>query len=139
MKKLLLALPLLVSGCFHATFNDPTPVPAPPPHVVSIAGGTTGAVSYSCEQYEAKTDGITFHCTFHNDTDQVQPGPAVKLGIYSEASTLLLKESETIYSYYMAPGESSEKYLFWHRVDLPNQCGYNLERCNVLVDKVWPK
>lgn len=135
MKKLLLALPLLVMGCVHATIYDR---PAPTHNLVSVARGTTGAVEYACEQYESDAKGVPFHCIFKNVSDQVQPGASIKVAIYSETNNNLLKESKTIYASYTLPGETSEKYFYLQRSDIPKECGYNLAHCVVLVDRLWP-
>lgn len=135
MNKIALLLPLLLVGCA----SQPIPVQptAHAPQIVSVAGGTTGTVSYSCTQFTSSTDSVPFRCQFHNETDQLQSEVRIKIGLYSEATSRLVAESSVISSFTMAADETDTHYLFWKRAEIEKVCGRNLRGCVVLVEKSW--
>jgi hypothetical protein len=132
MKKLLMLLPLLLAGCVHRT------MPPGSYQVISIASGTNGKVDYACSQLTGtpydRTD-IVFSCQFHNHTDQIQPGPAVRIALYSEKTNKLIGVSHTIYALPTNPNQTDIKHVYLNRYNITPWCGSNLECCIVLVEK----
>jgi hypothetical protein len=131
MKKLLMLLPLLLVGCMHVV------IPTDNARVVSVATGTNGSVDYSCSQLDspAHQNDIDFRCQFHNITDQRQPGPAVHLALYLEKTSKLVVVSRPIYALPTDPGQTDVKHYYLNRYIASPLCGYNLDRCVVLVEK----
>lgn len=136
MKYLLPVLLLLLVGCLHTTQVDSIPAPCT---TVSIASGTTGEVSYKCYQLDCPNvpeSQIEFRCEFHNELNRAVGNTSVQLEVFSEASGNLMYTGEAVDSGILPAHEDAISYTFLQRVDTTPLCGYNLERCNVLVVKV---
>ena len=128
MKKLLMLLPLLLVGCLHqVVFSDPY-------QVVSMATGTNGQVDYACSLLDTPNhpEINLFRCEFHNNTNQKQPGPSVRLALYSEKTGQLLGFSHTFYALPLNPGQTNVVHT---KYQADPYCGHNLENCVVLVEK----
>jgi hypothetical protein len=139
MKNILILIPLLVSmGCAAG----PEPVAnnnsSPQCATIAVARGTTGQVSYSCEQLSCASKDIPFSCSFHNETNQIQPGPAIKIVLFSQTTNHQVLSSKVIYADPMEAGQTNTKTFSWDRSRVEPVCGYNIDRCIFLTQKVWP-
>lgn len=137
MKKVLLILSCLLSGCFHKTFYDePQPVAAHENNVVSIARMTTGNVNVVCEQRQQDSLGVPITCGIKNTTDSIQWVNA-QLSIYSERDNKLVKSfnlfTDTIPAHSWCPSN-----LNLSDFQIQKECGFNLNKCVVLVENVNP-
>ena len=140
MKKLLFVFPLLaLMGCVAAP--KPVAINNDSSHecaTIAVARGTTGQISYSCEQLSCASKNILFSCSFHNETNQTQPGLAIKIVLFSQATNRQVLSSEVIYADPIEAGQTSIKTFFWDRSRVESVCGPNMERCVFLTQKVWP-
>jgi hypothetical protein len=134
MKSLFFLVPLLLVGCFRATFVEPQKC-----NTVAITHSATAKVSYTCEQLDCNAQNITFRCEFHNETSDLQPGPAIKIALFSEQTNQKVLSSRPIYAFPVQPNGTDVRYMRWARAEVAAACGFDLERCVVLIEKVWPK
>lgn len=138
MKKILVFPLLVLMGCAAV----PPPVASdnnsPQCATIAIACGTTGQISYSCEQLSCASKDIVFSCSFHNETNQTQPGPAIKIVLFSQATNHQVLSSKVIYADPMEAGQTNTKVFSWDRSRIEPVCGYNIDRCVFLTQKVWP-
>lgn len=127
---------MLIAGCASTrapTLADTGGGPPTCPWVAS-ASGTTGKVGYVCDQLACDKDN-TFRCEFHNLTSEMQPGPAIKIVMYSEASHAEKFATTTIYSRPLPGGESDVKWLSLPKATVAANCGRDLRRCVFLTEQ----
>jgi hypothetical protein len=138
MKKLFVFPLLVLMGCAAATPQPVANNDSPPCATIAVARGTTGQVSYACEQLACGSKAIPFSCSFHNETNQTQPGPAIRIVFFSQATNRQVLSGTVIYADSMEPGQTNTKIVSWDRSRVESVCGPNIERCVFLTQKVWP-
>src|SRR5579864_9531130 len=112
--KHLFIIALSLVGCYQTVIVDH---PAPECRPIAVAYANTDKVNVMCEQLQCdkQIDEITFRCTFHNNTDEIQPGPVVRLNEFSEKTNALVFRGDPVYGNPIKPGATDIKYINWVR------------------------
>lgn len=133
MNKLLLALPLLLTGCFHATWNDPLPPESPPP--VVIASGTNGDVIWRCQLTQWRADQAQAECEFKNRQLRAVPEACIRIDFYAESDGHLITQSNPLCSGILPATGTSTAYVDFTEEDRATLqgCGKDLQYCVMLV------
>lgn len=136
MKKFLLVLPLLLAGCFHATWSDKPAAPQVPDHPVILAKGTNKDVNWTCSLEQLNESLVWVQCDFENQQKHQVPSACVRVSFYDEGSGRLVVEGRPVCSGIMQPGDVSQRYVAFqkeNRVTL-RKCGELLDLCVMLAD-----
>lgn len=133
MRKFLLALPLLLVGCFHETWNDKPAVPEPQVPVI-IARGTDGITSWACNVEELNDALVWVKCDFHNGKP-VTESACIKVGFYDNATGKPVVESRRFCSGVLTPNDNSTQYAAFIKENRRTlrRCGELLDLCVMLA------
>lgn len=137
--KYLLFILLLLTGCFHYVWNDPSAIENPPPSPVQVAKGTDGEVSWVCQQQEVNESMVMIQCDFHNnlitDKTHIMSQTCIRISYYNEITTELVAESKKVCSGWLATGADSSgnaAFIKDKRRAL-QKCGTDLRSCVMLA------
>lgn len=130
----LLILPLLLVGCFRVVIYDPEDIKD---YVGVSASGTTGTVEYSCQRMVNNPSEVPIVCYFKNISTKPKESAVIRIGWYSNTTGEELLHTDWGGRGDLKPGETQKYYFSYPVVDLQLQCGYNLDRCTMLVDKKY--
>lgn len=129
----------LLSFIFIGCASGPQTKPVLDEHatcsLVASASGTTGNVRYTCDKMACDNENHVFRCEFDNLTNVSQPGPAINISLYSNASRYRKWQSDTIQSETLKPNGSDVKWITWHKSKTADICGRYLENCTFLTEK----
>lgn len=141
MKKFLLPLALILTGCFHATWNDskPAPLPKEDPIPVIIARGTDTINSWDCSLEELNTSLVWVECKFTNHWPAIAgnstANSCINVGFYDETTGKLVVESRKICSGPLRTGQISTNYAAFIKENRRSlrACGELLNLCVMLA------
>lgn len=128
MKYSLLAILVVLSGCWHATWVD-----SPPPPVGQTVSGWNQAhtVQYTCEQQDVNSALVWVACDFHNVSAQ-RTNTCLQV-IYNKGSQEVAA-SRQVCSYYLWENQSTTNYAAFTkepRNKLAQSCGDKLQLCTL--------
>lgn len=138
MKKFLLVLPLLLVGCFHATWNDKPATPQVPDHPVIIARGTNKDVNWTCSLEDYNESLAWIQCDFENQQHHAVPSACIKVAFYDNGNGKQVVDSRPVCSGILPALDSSERFVAFNkekRVAL-RACGELLDLCVMLADPI---
>lgn len=135
----MLPLLLALTGCFHYTWSEPSPVENPPPPPVIISRGTDGINEWSCKLEELNPALAWVECKFTNTWPSIAgnstANSCIQVRFWDDASSRLVVESRKVCSGPLRTGENSTNYAAFqkeNRVAL-RKCGELLDLCVMLA------
>lgn len=129
MKKILLALPLLLVGCYHATWADQPTTPSPT-KTTAMEWNSNHKIGYSCQQQEVNPTLVWVSCDFQNFSSSVE---SACIRVHYTKNGQEVVESRQVCAY-LAGNQSDTNFVAFNkdkRMTLDLKCGADLSLCQI--------
>src|ERR1700681_2546129 len=141
MKYFLATCLLLLTGCFHYTWNSSQPPKMDKPdwNPTQIARGTDGINSWACTDVDVNSNLVWIECKFHNNWPAIAGNSVatscVRVRFFDEHSDKLVVESRKVCSGPLKVGQESTNYAAFIKKDRDTlrKCGEMLDLCVMLA------